>query len=219
MSEKSVVLNQCQKITKDFINNPLSMLFVHLSFGDKKSHFEYTSRIKEPMDLTTVNKRLKENCYSNIQEWAYDMDLIFNNAILFNGKNSIVGGVAIYLQKHFNKKLKELEAWNLRNYEEQLMQLSDSLEKLLREPPQDLNIELDDGFFGDNGEERDFTISRMKKLESDLQKAVKNGKTKEIAELLNEINPNEKFDENSEIDLSHLGRNSLVRLEKFVKDQ
>ena len=99
------------------------------------------------------------------------------------------------------------------------MQLGRRLEKILSEPPQDLNVECENDFFGDYQEEKEFTISRVKELENNLQKMVENGKAKEIANLLNEINPNEEFTETSEIDLSHLGRNSLIRLEKFVKDQ
>ncbi|KAH0785689.1 Bromodomain containing protein [Histomonas meleagridis] len=218
MSEKSAVLNQCQKITREFINNPLCMLFVHpLTFVDKKSQLEYTSKIKEQMDLQTVNKKLKDNCYSNLQEWAYDMYLIFNNAILFNDETSIIGGAAVYLRKRLDKRIRQLEAMNLRNYEDQLIQLGKRLENILKDLPLGLNVELREDL-GTNDNE-DFTISRITELQSALTQIASQGRSKEIIAVLKEVNPDAEYSEVGEIDLSHLGRNSLLKLESFVQNQ
>ena len=217
MGEKSAIMNQCQKITKEFISNPLSMLFVHLYFADKKSQLDYASKIKEPMDLQTVSKKLKDNCYSNLQEWAYDMYLIFNNAVLFNDEASIVGGVAVYLRKRLDKRIRQLEAMNLRNYEDQMIQLGQSLEKILKEPPLGLNVELREELGTSNSQ--NFTVGRIMELQSALDQIASQGRAKEIIDVLKEVNPDVDYSETSEIDLSPLGRNSLLRLESFVRDQ
>lgn len=52
---------------------------------------DYFKIVKRPMDLSTIRKKLCDECaYSNPQEFVDDMWLMFNNAWLFNKKTSKV---------------------------------------------------------------------------------------------------------------------------------
>lgn len=46
---------------------------------------DYFTIIKEPMDFSTIKKKLNAGLYSNFKEFQYDIDLVFNNCILYNG--------------------------------------------------------------------------------------------------------------------------------------
>ena len=49
---------------------------------------DYFDIITEPMDLGTVKKKLTFNVYNNVNEFIYDMNLVFNNCIRYNGSKT-----------------------------------------------------------------------------------------------------------------------------------
>jgi hypothetical protein len=208
---------QCRTITAELINDPLAYFFVQPFTGDKKIMNDYHSKVKCPMDLTTVRKRIKDNYYSNIHAWANDIRLIFSNAVAYNGEMSIVGVVAIYLRKKFEKKMQVLEGNNLRNYESQLIALGRELEAIIRRPPPAFNVECK--YETATTDDEDFTVARIQKLREDLQILISAGKGSAIATVLRECDADTISPDVSEIDLAHLGRRSLLELEGLVKNE
>lgn len=89
-------------LVNQLLGDPLGWLFekpvdpVELGIPD------YFDIIKEPMDLSLVKKRLKEGYYKTIEEVERDVNLVFENAINYNGEDSDVGQKAIELLKLFN---------------------------------------------------------------------------------------------------------------------
>lgn len=209
--------SQCIKITNEFYNNPLSLLFQNPYTPDSKSAADYRNTIKKPMDLSTVKKRIKDKRYSNYQEWAEDMFLIFNNAVLYHEETSLIGGVASYLRKKLHKKVQQLEANNLRNYEAQLISIGNQLSKTIKDAPPDFNViaKIETSTTASD----DFTIERIQRLNGTLEKLVEKGKSNEIIQILRESNTDQPFLENQTIDLAHLGRRALINLENYVKHQ
>ena len=134
---------QCLKITTDFIDDKLSLLFKDPFHPDKEIQDEYYSIIKKPMDLSTVMRKLKENAYISIGDWSDDMNLIFDNAIKYNGESSLVGSIALYLKQKFEKKKKSIENLNSRNYEDQIIAYTRELNQTLLKPPDSLSVEID----------------------------------------------------------------------------
>jgi hypothetical protein len=53
----------------------------------------YYERIKNPMDLSTMRRRLPS--YSSITEFEQDLTLIIDNCLKFNGEHSFVGQYAV----------------------------------------------------------------------------------------------------------------------------
>ena len=45
----------------------------------------YPSIVKTPMDFTTIRTKLSYNAYESEADFHYDMNLVFDNCILFNG--------------------------------------------------------------------------------------------------------------------------------------
>lgn len=51
----------------------------------------YYDIIKKPMDFTTIKKKLNHNIYEHPQQFLDDVNLVFQNCILFNGDQSNFG--------------------------------------------------------------------------------------------------------------------------------
>ncbi|KAH0551510.1 hypothetical protein GP486_007273 [Trichoglossum hirsutum] len=68
----------------------------------------YFSIIKNPMDISTMEKKLKAEEYATVEEYVADMDLIASNAVTFNGPDHFVSAHASNLKKAFEKQLGHL---------------------------------------------------------------------------------------------------------------
>ncbi|OMJ13707.1 SWR1 complex bromodomain subunit bdf1 [Smittium culicis] len=69
---------------------------------------DYPNVVKEPMDLSTVESKLKEGYYSSNFDFIADMDLIFYNCYLYNGKDLPISLMAMNLEKAYRNQLKKM---------------------------------------------------------------------------------------------------------------
>lgn len=67
---------------------PLPEAWPFLKPVNKKFVKDYYSIVKNPMDLETVAKKVKAHKYHNREEFLYDVDLILENSIAYNGEES-----------------------------------------------------------------------------------------------------------------------------------
>ncbi|KAI9777109.1 MAG: hypothetical protein M1839_009065 [Geoglossum umbratile] len=68
----------------------------------------YPTIVKTPMDISTMEKKLKGDEYATVEEYIADMDLIVSNAVTFNGPDHFVSNSARNLKKAFEKQLGHL---------------------------------------------------------------------------------------------------------------
>lgn len=68
----------------------------------------YPHVITQPMDLSTIEKKLKSNSYSYPQEVFRDFDLMVNNALVFNGPDHLVYQEGEKLKNTFHKQMANL---------------------------------------------------------------------------------------------------------------
>ncbi len=68
------------------------------------TYFDVIPR-KNARDLKTILSKLNQDKYETIEAFEADLDLMVDNAILFNGADSDVGGMAIKLQKRYRELL------------------------------------------------------------------------------------------------------------------
>lgn len=68
---------------------------------------EYYETISLPMDLKTIEKKLINNSYTNMSDFANDVRLIWSNAETFNGPDNDVTLLARNFRELFEKKLEE----------------------------------------------------------------------------------------------------------------
>ena len=61
------------------------------------------------MDLTLVSKKLGDGAYHDVASFESDTKLVFENAILFNGEDSQMAGIAKGMMEIFTADLQN--AW------------------------------------------------------------------------------------------------------------
>lgn len=70
---------------------------------------DYPTIVKEPMDLGTVEKKLKSGAYATSSQFAADVRKIWSNAILYNPKTSPIYNMTTTLADYFEQLFQEVE--------------------------------------------------------------------------------------------------------------
>ncbi|KAJ3164425.1 hypothetical protein HDU88_005302 [Geranomyces variabilis] len=68
----------------------------------------YFTLIKQPMDISTIEKKLRESTYASAQQFADDVTLMLQNCFTFNGRESPVGQNGQALERAFAKQMEKL---------------------------------------------------------------------------------------------------------------
>jgi bromodomain-containing factor 1 len=100
-------LRFCQQVIRELqkkIHEPYSFPFLAPVDAVALNIPDYYKIIKQPMDLGTLDTKLKEQQYANADEFYADAKLIFKNCYKYNGPDSPVSGMAKQLEKVFDKK-------------------------------------------------------------------------------------------------------------------
>jgi type IV secretory pathway VirB4 component len=105
----------CMQITQHLIGHPISAIFRKPVTDDV-----YLQTIRHPMDLETIRKKLKDGNYTSQKEWISDLNLIFDNAVEFNGVGSAPADMAEYLRRKAEKMIQRISYFNHQNFEERI---------------------------------------------------------------------------------------------------
>lgn len=70
---------------------------------------DYNKIITNPMDFSTIKKKLNSNSYTNVKGFVNDINLVFQNCRTYNGENSILGGIATRIQKEYERLFVEMK--------------------------------------------------------------------------------------------------------------
>jgi CRISPR/Cas system-associated endonuclease/helicase Cas3 len=167
------------------------------------------------MDLSTVLEKLKDQEYPNYESWASDVVLIFDNAVAYNLPHSLIGGIALYLKRGFQKRVKSLRCvHNLRNYEANFFELCRELDDLIANPPNDFkeNRKLD----SDVSKLDDFSEERLKNLVDRLNERIGKGDLSKIMKVLRDAGEDVVLGRNPDVDLAGVNRGALIALEAWA---
>jgi hypothetical protein len=88
--------------------HPICEMFAQAVDPERDEAPGYFNVVTKPMDLSKVRSKLEKRQYSTVSEWKDDVNLVFQNAISYNGKGSPVGIVACELQSIFRNLVKVL---------------------------------------------------------------------------------------------------------------
>jgi len=72
------------------MKNPKAWIFLDPVDPQKLGILDYHDIIKKPMDFGTIKENLKRHFYMNMQQFLKDIELVFENCILYNGESSQV---------------------------------------------------------------------------------------------------------------------------------
>jgi len=88
------IAHKCLPLVNFLINQEYGWLFRDAVDPIELGIPDYFDIIENPMDLTLVVNKLEDGAYKDVESFAKDTKLVFENAILFNGEESDVGQIA-----------------------------------------------------------------------------------------------------------------------------
>ncbi|XP_065225060.1 transcription initiation factor TFIID subunit 1 isoform X2 [Planococcus citri] len=96
---------------------------------DKKQVVDYYDIVKRPMDLETISKKVKAHKYHSRYEFLADIELIFNNCFVYNGRDSSFTERAEVVWKAAQTSLEEYDAQaHLTTLEQQIKKVQEKAE-------------------------------------------------------------------------------------------
>ena len=69
---------------------------------------DYFQVIKNPMDFSTIKKKLSNNLYTNFKQFNDDIKLTFDNCFLYNGTNTSVGLSCTLVKNEYQKLFEQM---------------------------------------------------------------------------------------------------------------
>jgi hypothetical protein len=135
-----IELEFCKEFTDKLIKHPLALPYVRPVNPQLDNAPDYLERIQRPMDLGTIKTNLENNHYPNSRAWSADIQLVWQNAKLYNAKKTLLHESAERLSQKCQKMLKmipktEPELWALR-----LAKINHKIRVFLRENPPEFSI-------------------------------------------------------------------------------
>jgi bromodomain-containing factor 1 len=96
----------CLKIHTELVKWPITSPFRAPVDPVRDSAPNYFQIIASPMDLTTMKRKLTDGAYKTAKEFVDDFHLVCNNAIKFNGENSMLAFIAADLRTWIDEQYK-----------------------------------------------------------------------------------------------------------------
>ncbi|KAG6384508.1 hypothetical protein SASPL_155670 [Salvia splendens] len=103
------LLKECEKIVTKLIKSKFGYVFKDPVDAVALELVDYHLIVKHPMDLGTVKANLAKNLYRTPVEFAADVRLTFNNALLYNPKTDPVHGMTEEIQARFEEMFKPVQ--------------------------------------------------------------------------------------------------------------
>ena len=70
---------------------------------------DYFNIIKNPMDFSTIKKKLNNFTYTNCKEFCDDMNLVFENCYTYNGRTTSIGNICTRVKNEYEKLFTEMK--------------------------------------------------------------------------------------------------------------
>ncbi|OHS98948.1 Bromodomain containing protein [Tritrichomonas foetus] len=94
---------KCKEIIHTLLNKAISGIFAQPVDPVLDQCPDYPTIIKKPMDLTTAEQNLDNDVYQTFSDFREDIELIWSNAITYNGKDSIIAAFAVQMRSWFKQ--------------------------------------------------------------------------------------------------------------------
>jgi hypothetical protein len=130
------LLRICREITIELRQCPGAKPFNDPIRPDQQSVPNYFRKVKNPQDLGSILDRLNRGEYTDVKNWERDINTVWTNAQLYNGKDSFVAIIAQHMQSRFRKLTRErLESRKTSGWMKLLSTSRQKLDRLLLSPP------------------------------------------------------------------------------------
>lgn len=181
---------------------------------------DYFDIIKKPMDFGTIEHKLENNEYTTVHDWKTDIQLVFSNAVQYNGRGSAIAVIAGELQHIFRNLAKTVSDNPETTWMDKLLQYRRDLnEHLTNSPLSGAKNQISSPSTASIAEMKRFVVKSMTKKELDqLTKNLRKLKDPEQIEQLKTIvrHCNPDIDINRQIDMNFLTPKTLSKLREYV---
>ena len=103
-----VIAQKLLPVVRRLLQDQLSWVFRDPVDVELLRVYDYYDVVKNPMCLTQVEQNLESGLYQDMDSAEADIRLVFDNAILYNGTDSIVGGMASSMIQRFETELQNI---------------------------------------------------------------------------------------------------------------
>jgi len=179
---------------------------------------DYPLIVKEPMDLSKVEKKLKTGMYSNPMQFALDMRKIWSNAILYNPKNSAIYQMTTVIRDFFENIYKPVEENPFPDQgSDYLPNIVSKLEKKLDEAKNRTPSTTTTDEYVDplevvmTREEKRLLMQNIQNLKPEFMSG--------ITEIIIQANPYLQDRESIDIDLNKQSTRVLRKIERYIKNK
>ena len=138
MSINSFILTKCLKIIDTLIQWEICKPFVDRVDPERDGALDYYDRIKEPMTLNEVRTKLTNNAYKNLDSFKYDVNLIWKNARIYNGEDTLFTQMAKEASMWFDQKTNNIPSCIEEDWLMQIQNVTKKIYNALIDPPPDL---------------------------------------------------------------------------------
>jgi len=89
---------------------PNAKLFHHPVDPEMYGIVDYFDVVKHPMDFGTIKNKLETHQYDNAKQFFKDVQLVFDNCLKYNGKDSHIGKKCSVVQSSYKSIYKKLNS-------------------------------------------------------------------------------------------------------------
>ncbi|XP_076919238.1 transcription factor GTE7-like isoform X2 [Bidens hawaiensis] len=104
------LMKMCRQALTKLMKHKMSWVFNKPVDAVALGLHDYHQIIKRPMDLGTVKSNLSKHFYGNPVDFAMDVRLVFENAMLYNPRTDEVHGMADQLLNYFEELFRPIQA-------------------------------------------------------------------------------------------------------------
>ena len=127
-------VKKCYSLIQKLKKHPCSMPFLDPVDAVALGIPDYYQIITEPMDLSTVERNLKNGVYTSTIHFGNDIRKIWNNSFRYNAKGSDIYNMTSEMSINFEKLFKDIEniplTENIHNLQKKVNRLSKTLKEL-----------------------------------------------------------------------------------------
>ena len=125
----------CERIYNELIRKKLTIPFRNPVDPVRDGAENYFDIVQTPMDLSTIGKKMNSKQYKRIQEFIDDVNLMCDNAILFNHQESLIGYMAADIKEWVAKQIQNKTNSPEEEWEKRLENVINKLQKHISKSP------------------------------------------------------------------------------------
>lgn len=207
---------------EEILEHPISEVFYEPVDPVADEVPDYFDIIKNPSDLSTVRNKLISDQYQSFEDFKCDMNLIWENAILYNGRGSFPAFIADQLSRIFQRRISVLEAPTPEQWISEYLKARSIMVKLFRSPPKSVACVAQTEEVADDKENTkyyhvsDEDLAFFQGMAHIFKEPVNRS---EFIKLVNEYEPSVEINEsNFRVDLSMFSPQTISVLKNWIAD-